>query len=63
MVFIVFERKIFVVSVAFLKFDKNSLGSSRDMYLLLHSLLNICYSFYFPRDFPGLNVKSFRDLV
>ena len=38
-------------------------GSSRDIVLLLHSLLNICYSFYFQRDFPGLNIKSFRDFV
>ena len=54
MVFILFERKIFVVSVV---------CSSRDIVLLLHSLLNICYSFYFLMDFLGLNIKSFRDLV
>ena len=55
MVFILFERKIFIVSVAFL----NSLGSSRDKVLLLNSLLNICYSFYFPRDFLGLKYQQF----
>ena len=62
MVFILFERKIFIVSAAFL-FDKNLLGGSRDIVLFLHSLFNICYSFYFPRDFLGLNIKSFQDLV
>ena len=62
MVFILSERKNIYTFCCFL-FDKNSLGSSRDIVLLLHSLLNICYSFYFPRDFPGLNIKSFRDLV
>ena len=62
MVFILFEKKNICSLCCFL-FDKNSLGSSRDIVLLLHSLLNICYSFYFPIDFPGLNIKSFQDLV
>ena len=62
MVFILFEKKKICSFCCFL-FDKNSLGSSRDIVILLHSLLKICYSLYFPRDFPGLNIKSFRDLV
>ena len=61
MVFILFERKIFVVSVAFCVIKNHWVVP--EIVLLLHSLLNISYSFYFPMDFPGLNIKSFRDLV
>ena len=61
MVFILFEKNI--CSFCCVLFDKNSLGSSGDIVLLWHSLLNMCYSFYFPADFLGLNIKSFQDLV
>ena len=36
-----------------------------DSIFFVTSPVNIfeCYSFYFPGNFPGLNIKSFRDLV
>ena len=67
MIFILFERQIFVVSVAF-SVTKIHLVVSSDIgffFFLVTSPVNIfeCYSFYFPGDFPGLNIKSFRDLL
>ena len=59
MVFILFERKIFIVSVAFclIKIYWVVPGSFVTLPVL------IFFNFYFPSDFPGLNIKSFRDLV
>ena len=59
MALILFERQKFVVFLAF-SFTKIH-WVVPEIYFLVISPVNIfeCYSFYFPGNFPGLNIKSF----
>ena len=64
MALILFERQKFVVFLAFCLTKIHWVVPEIQFFVTI-SPVNIfeCYSFYFLSNFPGLNIKSFRDLV